>query len=176
MFVGPNYLLCCVMLVGGRWCSNVLSCLNGYIMILQELNVVFRLLHCVPIGTWCENFCLAHNLYNPFCLVEFFWNPNFLLSCLDFVKPNFSSCLYSLKPKLHIVLPSFVKLHFSSCSTSKTQTSPFHSSSLQPHHLLSYSTFWNPNFTSSFIFFKTSTPFIMLHFLKPELHFLIHIF
>jgi hypothetical protein len=53
---------------------------------LIKLSLVFRLLHCVPIGTWCDNFCLAHNLYNTFCLVQFFWNPIFFLFCLDFGK------------------------------------------------------------------------------------------
>jgi hypothetical protein len=87
-----------------------------------------------------------------------------------------SSCyLYSLKPKLQLIKYFLLwNITFHLIQLSKLKTSPFHSFSLHPHLFLSYSTFWKPNSTSSFIFFKTP-PFVLFNFLKPKLHLFLHL-
>jgi hypothetical protein len=152
MFIlGVNCLVCCVVWVVGGWCGNF--CCAQMVTSCYHRNL-----------TWCSSsyitFLQELNV-TPFIL--------FLLSTTPFVLFNFSKtqtsfCLaYIFWNLIELILFVFLE----------TQTPPPHSSILKSHPLCC-SIFKNPNFTSSFIFSKTS-PFILLNFLKPKLHFLFHL-
>ncbi len=169
---------------------NCLVCCVGCRRVMLQCFVVLRWLHHALVGIWhsaqvvascfCKNLMwhlssYSYSLQPPFSC-SIFLKPKLFLVLLVFFEtwPN-SSYLYSLKPKLHLIKYFLLwNVTFHLAQLSKLNTLPFNSFSLKPHHFSSYSTFWKPNSTSSFIYSKTP-PFVF-NFLKPKLHLFLHLF